>query len=300
MVPLSVRAISHRIRLVAATVAVAAAVTNPASSQVNFSETVTFGDSLTHNDLLGWYYGNPQDMYGNDPNQAVFNKGADPGDTLTSYAVAGSESSDVNIQIDFYDFMRTIFLQGKATTFGYEIGGNDVLNNIGLLAAYAPGQNPDADAVIDSLIANMRSQVTYLRSKHHNAKFIIWTVPDVTLTPDHWYDLTPQEQANVRAHVERVNSLIRDADRLPFVAVVDIYTELQNLIENPPVLFGHPIVGPPSYGDYDHLFADTIHPTAVGNGLLANAIIDRINAKWGDAIPHYTDVELADLAHIPH
>ncbi|MBL1219085.1 MAG: hypothetical protein D8M59_16520 [Planctomycetes bacterium] len=294
------RAHVHRIRCAAAALAVISCAAIPASSQIDFSETVTFGDSLTHNDLLGWYYGNPQDMYGNDPHQAVFYKGGVSGDTLTSYAVAGSESSDVSVQIDLYDFLKTIFVQSKASLFGYEIGGNDILNNIGILAAYAPGQNASADAVIDDLIDNVRSQIMYLRSKHRNSEFIIWTIPDVTLTPDQWAYLNDVERANVRAHMQRVNDLIRGADRLPFVAVVDVYTELQNLIEYPPVLFDRPIIGPPAYGDYDHLFADTIHPTAVGNALLANGIIEKLNAKWGENIPLYTDEELADLAHIPH
>jgi hypothetical protein len=75
---------------------------------------------------------------------------------------------------------------------------------------------------------------------------------------------------------------------------------LQYAMENPPVIFGHQLVPSPAYGDYDHIFADEIHPTAVGNALLANLLILRINNKWSDDIPFYNFQELADLAHIPH
>jgi hypothetical protein len=71
-------------------------------------------------------------------------------------------------------------------------------------------------------------------------------------------------------------------------------------VNHPPVIFGHALVPPPAYGEYDHLFADEIHPTAVGNALIANYFIVSMNAKWLDDIPLYSRSELADLAHIPH
>ena len=37
---------------------------------------------------------------------------------------------------------------------------------------------------------------------------------------------------------------------------------------------------------------DGIHPTDLGSGVIANAMIDAVNAKFGAAIPH---VDLADM-----
>jgi lysophospholipase L1-like esterase len=267
----------------------------------DFTDTVSFGNSLTHNDLLWIYYGNPQDLYQADPMEAVFNKGALPGDELVNYAVAGSESGDVSLQIDLYDFFRIIGSQDKATLISFEIGGNDVLNNVGLLAAYAPGENAEADAVIDALLDNMITDFSRLLGSHPNAQFVVWTVPDVTLTPDLWFDLTPAEGENVRAHIDRVNRLIRKAgERFSYVVAPDVYSLMGVAVNHPPVIFGHPLVPPPAYGEYDHLFADEIHPTAVGNALIANYFIVSMNAKWLDDIPLYSRSELADLAHIPH
>jgi len=271
-----------------------------AFAQADLTEMVTFGDSLTHNDLLGWAYGQPQDMYGEDPMEAVFSKGSEGDERLNSYAIGGSESGDVALQIDVYWFLRLIKAQREATLFGFQIGGNDVLNNIELLAASMPGENPLADSVIDDIIENMRDDLTDLRRSHPDAQFVIWTVPDVTVTPDRWFDLTDIEAENVRAHVERANHAIRRAARLPFVVVVDLFTVGQQFVSNPPVIFGQQLVPPPSYGGYDHIFADEIHPTAVSNAFLANVIINQINVKWNDDIPQYTEEELADLAHIPY
>jgi phospholipase/lecithinase/hemolysin len=276
-------------------------VSNPAFGQADFTDTVTFGNSLTHNDFLGPMHGLPQDMYGMDPSEAVFVKGAILGDQLSNYAVAGSQSGHVSAQIDLYELYRFLGFQDKATLIGFEIGSNDVLNNIYLLAASPPGVDPNADAVINNIINNIAQDLTRLYNTHLDAQFIIWLIPDVTVTPDLWNDLTPTEIENVLAHIERVNRRLRAAGaRFNFMVAFDTCTMLQEAVADPPVIFGQQLVPPPAHGDYDHIFADTVHPTAVSNALFANEIITRINEDWNDTIPFYTEEELADLAHIPY
>jgi len=290
-----------RMRRIAAVFLLVLLYVSPAFGEANFTQAVSFGNSLTHNDLLWIYYGNPPDLYQMDPMEAVFTKGASPGDVLTNYAVAGSESGDVSQQIDLYELLRLLGSQEKATIFSFEIGGNDILNNDNLLAAHAPGEDPAADAVIDNLIANMLGDLSRLRNSHPNAQFVIWTIPDVTLTPNQWYNLTPGEAENMRAHIGRVNRIVlKAASRYSFVVVLDTYWFLQYVMENPPMILGHQLVPAPAYGDYDNIFADEIHPTAVSNALLANLTAFKINKKWNDDIPFYTSHELADLAHIPY
>ncbi len=267
-------------------------------AQADFDEMVTFGDSLTHNDILWLAYGTWADLYQEDPFEAAFDKGASGGDILTTYAVAGSESSDVSYQIGVYEFMNFLGIQGDATLIGYEIGGNNILNNIGTLKAYAPGENGAADGIIDDLLGDMRSDLIGLRKDHKRAEFILWTIPDVTQTPDHYGTLTTEEENNVRAHIDRVNQLIRNAEHHSFIAVVDVYEALNDAIEELPVLHGQTLIGPPAKGDYDHLFADEIHPTAVMNAMLANEIIAKITDQFGNSIPFYSEDELAEKAHI--
>lgn len=268
-------------------------------AQSNFKDMVTFGDSLTHNDLLGLVYGNPQAMYGADPNEAVWDKGAVSGDELTSYAIAGSESGDIQFQIDLFNLWRTLGQQDRPTLFGYEIGGNDILNNIDALANNAPGVDPNVDAIINKAIGNIRTTVRRLALSYPNAQWIIWTIPDVTYTPDLYGGLNSTQIASVRAHIQRVNTQIRTVNRYRNFVVADVYSDMPVFIENPPVLRGVQLQTTPVFGEFDGLFADEIHPTAVGNGLIANGIIVDLNAKLGDDIPEYTEDELADLAHIP-
>ncbi len=262
-----------------------------------FRAFVTFGDSLTHNDLLGILYGNPQDLYGEDPAEAVFSKGASSDDQLESYAVAGSQASDIATQIEVYELYERIGKQARATLINFEIGANDILNNIGDLAAHAPGTDNAADAITDILLSTIKEDTIRLYDANRSARFIIWTIPDVTITPKHYGSLTAVEKENVRAHTDEVNRFIRSLDRYSFVVVLDFYRLLQQYAASPPSGNGHQLVPPPAYGDYDDMFADEIHPTAVSNALIANSIIDQMNRKWKAAIPRYSISELINLAN---
>jgi phospholipase/lecithinase/hemolysin len=265
----------------------------------DFTHVVTFGDSLTHNDPLGWYSGKPQDLYGADPMEAVFAKAATEEDKLNNYAVAGSQSARLGIQVSFYELFRRSGSQDTASLLSIEIGALDVLGNVNLLGAHPPGQHPPADAVIDQLIANIAAVLEYLQDSHPDAQFVLWTVPDVTLIPDHWHDLTVYERGNIRAHIQRVNQWIQGLAEHASVTVFDLYAWMQQAMLIPPVILGHRLVPPPALGNYDHLFADDLHPTAVTNALIANAIIKQINLRFEDTIPLYTETELAALARIP-
>jgi GDSL-like Lipase/Acylhydrolase len=269
-----------------------------AFGEVRFQQTVAFGDSLTHNDLLWVQSGLPRRMYGADPMEAVFDKGAQPGDDLKSFAVAGSESDELDLEIDAYFFLMAVGQLEKATLFNLEIGGNDILNNINSLAAHPPGESGPADAIIDNLISNIRRGYRRLRNVQPNTQMIIWTVPDVTLTPDQFSELTAEEAANVRAHIRRANRFIERLGRFRRTVVFDLYRLLQAYVRNPPTIYGHQLVPPPAYGHFDHLFADWLHPSAVSNALIANSIIKVINSRWRDDIPRYTRRQLARLAHI--
>jgi len=279
-------------------VAAALMVSQAAYAGVRLSEVVTFGDSLTNNEFLFLYYGNPKDMYGHDPMDAVFRKGSRSGNHLTSYAVASTESGHLELEIYGYFAALATGRQNKATLFGIETGGNDILNNLDLLGAYAPGQNASADDIVNDIIRNIRNGWSTLKASHPKAQFVFWTIPDVTLIPQAWNNHTSTEVANIRAHLKRVNRSILKLRTSPSVVVLDLYALIRSFVNTPPLIYGHPLLTPPVFGAYDSVFADEIHPTAVTNALIANTIIARINAKWSAAIPFYTESELAGLAHI--
>lgn len=265
-----------------------------AAQQVRFAATVAFGDSLTHNDLLGLPF--RRSLYGADPMEAVFRKGASSGDRLSSYAIAGSKSQHVTAQIGVYAVRLALRMQPLATTISYEIGGNDILSNFDLLAAGPPGRNAAADREMNLLLRNIAEHLTLLYIFHPRATFVVWTIPDVTWTPRRWSDRNTTRGANVRSHVARINDLIRALDVVPNIVVLDTAGLIRQAAAAPPIVRGRPLVAAPAYGKHDHVFADRIHPTAVSNAVLANVVIATMNTKWRLSISAYSDGELAALA----
>lgn len=288
-----------RIFALALAALVFAAGARTASAQADFSAFVTFGDSLTHNEILATINDKPTALYGADPMEAVFDKGAVGGDDLGRYAIAGSESGDIGGQIGFYEFLVNISAQDPATLVSIQGGANDMLNNFAILSSNAPGQSAQADAVMDAILDNLKDAFVRMRGNVPGVRFIVWTIPDLTLTPRYVNQLTPTQIANVRAHLERINRKIRRGANRPKVVVLDTDALIAEVVVTPPVLRGQTLDVPPAMCEFDDLFADEIHPTAVSNAMIANETSMGINAKWGDTIPLYTEDELADLAQIP-
>jgi len=285
--------------LVLAPLAVALLAVPTAAQPADFGSFVTFGDSLTHNDILGIVNDKDQALYDADPMEALFVKGASAGDDLSNFARAGSTSNGLADQIDLYEFLVGIQNVEPATLVSLESGANDLLDNLPLLVNNAPGTNPNADAVITNIRANLVDAFRRMRQNVPGVRFIVWTLPDLSQIPRFFGALTPQQIENLRGHIERINGKIRRASGRPSVAILDADTLLRELVAVPPVLRGQALVPPPAFCDFDHLFADDIHPTGVSNAILANAAVERINEKWIDDIPPYTEDELADLARIP-
>jgi phospholipase/lecithinase/hemolysin len=235
-------------------------------------------------------------LYGNDPMQAVFVKGSRAGNALTNFAVYGAPSNAMIQQI--VNYAPRYFGSGRATTISFQIGANDIMQNYALLAGSPPGTNPSADGVIDNLLTNIANDFVLLWLAHPKATFVLWTVPDVTHAPRYWSVRSTQGAANVRAHVARINSLLRLLDAVANITILDIDTRMRAISLNPPTVGVQQLLAPPVTRRHDALFADIVHPTAVSNGLLANEIIKALNAQRGTSIPKWTDCELATLATI--
>ena len=269
----------------------------PAAADVNLHEVVCFGDSLTDNQgILPLYMGNPAELYGHDPMQLVYDKNREVGDELSDYAVAGFTSDNVGLEVSLYEFNLFFPWQDHATLFQLEMGGNDILNDDWYLANNRPGTNQGADLVIDNIIWNWNNYVLDLKEDaRRDAKAVFWTIPDISVVP-RYYDLFSDEQiANIQGHTQRANAYIRSFDRFDNVVVLDIYDLLHEMVENPPLIDGHLLTGPPFYGETWYMFADEIHPTAVSNALIANELIALMNAKWDAGFIGYSEDELLDL-----
>ena len=267
-------------------------------SQVDLSRAVSFGDSLSDNDSLFLLFGTDPAIYGADPFESAFNRASGPDDSLTSYAVLGSTSEDVLGQVIDYTISRWLGREPRATLVSLQAGGNDFLTEEILLtlATAPPGVNASVDRLVNRIQRNLLKSVLLVRFVDRNASVVVWTVPDVTLTPFVLsLGLDRQSMANVQLHINRLNQGIRQLQRQRRIAVLDIASVLTAVSIDPPTIDGITLTPTPFFGFGSAVFADPIHPTAVANGLLANELIETLNARFDDDIPPYTEAELREL-----
>ena len=213
-----------------------ATVSTKCSGQISFKHTYAFGDSLTHNDHLHIFFEHVQyEDYGADPVEGLFNYCAKPGDKLHCYARLAAYSSAILKQVKKYERLR---LKGKTpngTFFSLEAGGNDLLyvHNLKLLSNARPGENARADATIDRIAGDIREGIEILK-RTPNATIVVWTVPDITITPmvkDNWQNLELNETqlSNVRLHIQRLNREIKkmaDDSRVNLLDTHSIFNRL--------------------------------------------------------------------------
>ncbi len=115
--------------------------------------------------------------------------------------------------------------------------------------------------------------------------------------------LNADERAQIRAKVIAFNDAIataiadKEASRGVTIAQVDIFTLVDQLRANGQDLNGDGIPDLTT-GYLGGIFSlDGIHPTRTGNALIANAFIDAINTRFGEAIPRVNAARVA--AHDP-
>jgi lysophospholipase L1-like esterase len=105
-------------------------------------------------------------------------------------------------------------------------------------------------------------------------------------------------QPRVRENTEIFTARLIDVATTRGVPVVNVYTGWEQMVANPPVVYGHPVtntVGDPILGQP---WYDLVHPNELGHRILANMFIDTMNDAWGLGIDHVTLPEPATLAGV--
>ncbi len=103
--------------------------------------------------------------------------------------------------------------------------------------------------------------------------------------------LNAQEQATAAAAVQGYNAAIAQLAARYGLAVVDVNGLLNQLVTTGVEAGGTTLTGQFILGQAFSL--DGVHPTCKGYGVLANALIQAINARYGATIP------LVDVAPLP-
>lgn len=204
--------------------------------QVVLSHTYAFGDSLTRNEQIHHFFlGKSYEDYGPDPVEGMFKQLSKPGDRLYCYARFGACSDAVLRQIKKYDEARRMGKVPAGTFFSLEAGANNLFasRNLKRISGAAPGEDSDADAIINQIISHIRQGVDILK-KTKQATIVVWTVPDVTLTPlmkndKYELGLGSKELKNIRLHVCRLNGEIKKMQS-EGVNILDAHSLLNRLV----------------------------------------------------------------------
>lgn len=96
------------------------------------------------------------------------------------------------------------------------------------------------------------------------------------------YVLDPTEQAAIQQRIEEFNQVIEAAAASVGMPVVDVNSAFSELATNPPVIDGVTLTTRFLGG----LFSlDGVHPSNIGNALVANLFLEKINDVWGTNFP---------------
>ena len=113
---------------------------------------------------------------------------------------------------------------------------------------------------------------------------------DAGLLADPNFVLDSDEVAIVQARIAEFNAIIeREAGRLG-MPVVDMNTVFQETLSNPPTFFGIPVERDLQRGLFS---GDGVHPSNIGNALVANEFIATMNEAFSMGIPEISDEVLA-------
>ena len=167
----------------------------------------------------------------------------------------------------------------------------------------------DSDAQIVkgdySFISNLEENMTIILDTltDSNIDVLAWTLPNMSFLP-FLTQIFPTEKHEyfTEASIQWADTLNRLADSYgDNVQVFDLLNASDDLLQNQEArtISGNEVVSPPVMCDKNCIMIDSLHPTSVGQGLLANYMMEAINEKFpastGD-YPLLSQDELLSLA----
>jgi hypothetical protein len=106
------------------------------------------------------------------------------------------------------------------------------------------------------------------------------------------YVLDPSEISQIQQRIQQFNQIITTDAAAAGFAVVDLYSLYQQEEQNPPVYLGLPVTMLFN-GGFTSL--DGVHPSNIGQAILANAFINAANLTYGLSIPPLTEDQLNQI-----
>lgn len=259
-----------------------------ASSQEQTSEEVTFeyhtiaslGDSTLGSDPTG-YRGPFASIHASNLMEVDYYEGAVGGDRSWTLINAGRHTTIA----DNY---------GEGTLVTMMVGAWDFIDSdIDIVNgdySFIDELEENITIILDTLVAS-------------EIDILVWNLPNMSFLPF----LTQIFPVEVHSHFTEASQLW--ANRLDEIAlrygsrvqVFDLMTASDDLLQNQSArtIGGNEVISPPTMCDKNCIMIDSLHPTSVGQGLLANYLMSAINQKFpsphGD-YPLLSEEELLGLA----
>jgi hypothetical protein len=112
------------------------------------------------------------------------------------------------------------------------------------------------------------------------------------LTIPNWV-LSPTEIATIQQRIVDMNDVIQTEASSRGFAVADVYSAFEYLAANPPVIGGVTL----SQRYLGGVFSlDGVHPSNIGQAIMANIFLERFNAHYGTSFPLFSPAELGVIA----
>jgi phospholipase/lecithinase/hemolysin len=225
-----------------------------------------------------------------------------------NWALEGATSTDM--VRDQLPGLAAQVARGKVAYAWIFIGGDDLLYLLRDVATgrIAPDQALASLTQVEARIeANFTTAVNTLLAVSPRVRLVVATLPDVSLLPlvrvGEAVNLVPPVLVNAVSQViQRYNTLIRTtAAGNPRVASADLAAAAAQLVAGAAggsVRFGGTTIALDSPGDgFRHFFlADGIHIGTVGQGVIADAFVEAIDARFGARLAPLTPKQIVQFA----
>jgi lysophospholipase L1-like esterase len=225
-------------------------------------------------------------------------RGIDFGGSGNPYNVAvGGATTTSLLNGGQHTEVRDLVLQGDVTLPILFIGSND-LHSVPALNIISGSATPaQRQAFIDGLVGNILTAANTILAAGPEG-FVLMGLGEGTIFPGGriFYD-NPVTRDLAYSVVDDINDQLRDFAIQQSIVFVDTAALMRDHLATGPLLVGGVEIDTlTGNSDPDHFFKDQIHPGAVGNGVLANVIIEGINLGYAAGITPLTDLEILELA----
>jgi phospholipase/lecithinase/hemolysin len=190
---------------------------------------------------------------------------------------------------------------GNVTLAFLWIGTNDFRNVLN--ATVPPASLPPS--IVPNAVANFTTALNTVLAANPNVRMVVATTYDEARLPyvrkrldagQLSQSLVDQVSLGIQDYNTQITA-IADADHR--VAVTDLFGLLEEVMASDQFSFGGLSMDRVnSSAQPDHFYVDDLHPGTIGQGLIANAFIDTIDAQFGADAPRLTDAEILGVAGV--